>query len=346
MNTDPDTIEEEAEIEVAAATLPEPEPPATMNLPAVIDPDRAFMPVAIELIDEAARFLATCPGLAREFKEFDNCRAIAYQAARWGLDPVAVAGKAYFANGRIGYEAQLVHALIEKNGDLREPLQFEYGYGGDKQKIGPNRFVKVIGWIQGASRPASVTTPTVAQIKIKNSPLWFSDPDQQLAYYGARAWARRHRPGAILGIYAKEEVQNISVIGETGEPRRPMFEEEEIHEAEFEDSVPQTAADLAAHARAEAKANGEQDSRDPRDAPRNKDPVAGPGGVSEPADMPAVREWAAAEQTRLLGLPLAELKIAWEVTRADTRWRRLKSYDQPTANAIYQTIKAKTEGKS
>jgi len=41
---------------------------------------------------------------------------------------------------------------------------------------------------------------------VKNSPLWKSDPDQQLGYYSARSWARRHFPELLLGVYTQEEM--------------------------------------------------------------------------------------------------------------------------------------------
>ena len=62
------------------------------------------------------------------------------------------------------------------------------------------------------------SSPRVGQITPKNSPLWKSDPDQQLCYYSIRAWARRHMPGVLLGIYAVEELQQIVVKDVTPPP--------------------------------------------------------------------------------------------------------------------------------
>jgi hypothetical protein len=71
-----------------------------------------------------------------------------------------------------------------------------------------NRRVIVTGRVKGDKEDCEITTPTVAEIKVKNSPLWTSDPDQQLAYYGSRAWARRHTPDVLMGVYDVEEFES------------------------------------------------------------------------------------------------------------------------------------------
>ena len=53
-------------------------------------------------------------------------------------------------------------------------------------------------------------SPEIGKIQPKNSPLWKTDPDQQLGYYTIRAWARRHRPDVLLGVYDREEAATMS----------------------------------------------------------------------------------------------------------------------------------------
>jgi hypothetical protein len=53
------------------------------------------------------------------------------------------------------------------------------------------------------------TTPAIGSITTKNSPLWKSDPQQQLGYFAARSWARRHTPEVILGVYDREEAEQF-----------------------------------------------------------------------------------------------------------------------------------------
>lgn len=138
------------------------------------------------------------------------CLAITIQASRWAADPFGVIQKAYVvkaADGseRIAYEAQLVAAVV----NTRAPLcgRLELIYSGE----GATRRVKVVGTFRDTGEIREVVTPTVAKCK-KKSPLWDSDPDQQLAYYGIRAWGRRWVPEVLLGIYSVEELQEEPVV--------------------------------------------------------------------------------------------------------------------------------------
>lgn len=139
------------------------------------------------------------------------CLAIALQAMKWGADPFAVSNKAYITRNsktgeeQIAYEAQLVHAIVNSCGPLTRRLRATY----DGQ--GATRRCKIVGWVKGEDEPLEYTSPTVQQIAVKNSPLWQGDPDQQLFYYSSRAWARRHVPEVLLGIYTPDEVAHMTI---------------------------------------------------------------------------------------------------------------------------------------
>jgi hypothetical protein len=57
------------------------------------------------------------------------------------------------------------------------------------------------------------TSPPRGRITPQNSPLWKTDPDQQQFYYSARALCRRHFPDVLLGIYARDELDDQPAIG-------------------------------------------------------------------------------------------------------------------------------------
>ena len=57
-----------------------------------------------------------------------------------------------------------------------------------------------------ATPSPKVRTVKIKTIKTRNSPLWTQDPEQQLAYYTKRAWARLYCPEVLLGVYAEDEV--------------------------------------------------------------------------------------------------------------------------------------------
>ncbi len=146
------------------------------------------------------------------------CLGVALQAFRCGGDPFAWANKAYITTNKageeqIGYEAQLVHAVVNSSAVLQRRLRPSY------EGEGTARRCKVVGFVKGETEPLEYLSPPISQIGVKNSPLWTSDPDQQLFYYSTRAWARRHVPEILLGIYVPEEIDTIDITP-LAEPQR------------------------------------------------------------------------------------------------------------------------------
>lgn len=134
------------------------------------------------------------------------CLAVTIQASRWEADPFGVIQKAYITKAkdgseRLAYESQLFGAIVNTRAPLAGRLNLIYS--GD----GGTRAVKVVGVFRATGEVREVQTPGVSKIK-KQSPLWTDDPDQQLAYYGIRAWARRWVPELMLGIYTPEDFQD------------------------------------------------------------------------------------------------------------------------------------------
>lgn len=129
------------------------------------------------------------------------CMAVALQALDWQMNPFAVASKSYQVNGAIAYEAQLIAAVVNTRSGIKGRLKYRYdGTGNDMT-------CTVTGTIDGDE--LEYTTPTIGSITTKNSPLWKSDPQQQLGYFAARSWARRHTPEVILGVYDREEAEQF-----------------------------------------------------------------------------------------------------------------------------------------
>lgn len=135
------------------------------------------------------------------FKNPGTCIRVCFQAIEWGMSPFGVADKAYKVGKKLAYESQLIHAVIEARAPLQKRLRCRYE--GD----GPTLKCFVWGTFIGETEPHEYESPTFAEIKIKNSPLWVQDPKQQLFYYASRAWARRWAPDVLLGIYTREELQ-------------------------------------------------------------------------------------------------------------------------------------------
>lgn len=147
-----------------------------------------------------------------------DCFAVALQAFRWQMDPFSVANKSYFVNDRMAYEAQLVNAVVYAHAPLAGRLDIKW------EGAWPNRVCIVTGIIRGDKNP-HVRRVDARTITVRNSPLWKSDPDQQLAYFATRAWARLYAPDVLMGVYTPEEFRGETVEGEvipnTPEAERP-----------------------------------------------------------------------------------------------------------------------------
>lgn len=126
-----------------------------------------------------------------------DCLAIVTQAMIWGLNPFAVAQKAHVINGKLGYEAQLVNAVVMQSGAIRG--SFSYEYEGDRCRVG--------AVLRGESHITWGEWLSAASVQTKNSPLWKVNPKQQMGYLQVKNWARAYCPGALLGVYSTDELE-------------------------------------------------------------------------------------------------------------------------------------------
>jgi hypothetical protein len=152
------------------------------------------------------------------------CLALLCRAEHWGIDPFGLAMESYQASkdqsSPVAYQASVYKTVAIKAG-----INFEYIYTGEThftadaaksakgnqvagQTAAGTRQVTVRAEVAGHMR--EYTSPKLMDIKVKNSPLWHNDPDQQLASYGARAWMRRYRPDLMMGALSVDEVQDAS----------------------------------------------------------------------------------------------------------------------------------------
>jgi len=132
-----------------------------------------------------------------------DCLAITLQAMRWRMDPYIVGGKTHLVNGNLGYEAQLVIAVLKNSGAVKGRPHYEFRGDGSNLECRA-------GFVP-AGEDAIVWTEwlSISTIITKNSPLWKVNPKQQFGYLQARNWARLYAPDALLGIYTEDELQVI-----------------------------------------------------------------------------------------------------------------------------------------
>lgn len=128
-----------------------------------------------------------------------DCLMVIEQAIRWRMSPFAVAQATSVIQGKLMFEGKLVAAALHTSGALTSRLRYDYSGEGD------TREVVVSATLANENEVRSV------KIRLKDArtsnPLWTKQADQQLAYHGARVWARRYTPEVILGVYSPEEME-------------------------------------------------------------------------------------------------------------------------------------------
>ncbi|EAW1173088.1 enterohemolysin [Salmonella enterica subsp. enterica] len=189
-----------------------------------------------------------------------DCMAIAMQAAQWNMSPYAVAQKTFTVGGVLGYEAQLVNAVICTRGPLTGRPEYDW-FGPWEKVIGKfeirkndkGKEYRVPGWrladeegigvkiwatLRREDKPRELTL-LLSQARTRNSTLWADDPRQQLAYLAVKRWARLYCPEVILGVYTSDELEERTEKVINPEPKVERVNPRDIPE----DVDTQTAGD-------------------------------------------------------------------------------------------------------
>jgi hypothetical protein len=161
------------------------------------------------------------------------CVAAFSMALRWKMDPYAVARASYVVKGIIGFMSSMWNSVLYNSGVLEGNLKYEYKGEGD------GRYVIVRGKLKREKDVLEYTSPPVSMLKpkrnergeLKGSPLWETNPDQQLGYHGSVFWQRRHCPEVMMSLYSKEELEESNIGPEHARdvtPRNRSVEGEEL----------------------------------------------------------------------------------------------------------------------
>ena len=202
--------------------------------------DSASMDSMMRLADIMAKGRATIPEHLRGSPA--DCAAVIMQAIQWRMNPFAVAQKTHLVNGTLGYEAQLVNAVIQSSGVTVDRFSYDW-YGPWEKIIGKSKVqqkaavgkygdkdykkaseyripdysmadedglgVRVWCTLRGETEPR-VLDLLLVQASVRNSPLWATDPKQQLAYLAVKRWTRLYAPDVILGVYTPDELEEVN----------------------------------------------------------------------------------------------------------------------------------------
>lgn len=154
-----------------------------------------------------------------------DCLAVVMQAAQWQMNPYVVAQKTHIINGTLGYEAQLINAVVSSSNAIVG--RFHYEYKGSREDWKP-KWVKEVRngkdhWKPVFSENAAVKVGAVlagetditwgewiypCDQTVFNSPLWRSNPKQQAGYLAVKFWARFYTPDVLLGAYTPDELHD------------------------------------------------------------------------------------------------------------------------------------------
>ncbi len=135
-----------------------------------------------------------------------RCFLIVNQAVGWRMDPFAVAQCASVVHGRVCFEGKLIAAVLDNL--LGVKLEYQWD---DKQGDALGIIVSAVGddgeLVCNKDGTPKTVKGTVGEWKTtsKGSP-WPNQPRKQLAYRGAREWARLHKPSVMLGVYTPDDM--------------------------------------------------------------------------------------------------------------------------------------------
>lgn len=163
-----------------------------------------------------------------------DCMAIVMQSMQWGISPFAVAQKTHLTQGgALGYEAQLINAVVISRAPIQGRPEYEYLGDWDKilgrvneQKSDKGGKYYTAAWKKedeiglgiivrltmiGETVPREVKV-MMTQAYPRFSTQWATDPKQQISYLAIRKWARLHAPDVILGVYTNDEMPSTEEI--------------------------------------------------------------------------------------------------------------------------------------
>lgn len=190
-----------------------------------------------------------------------DCLAIVMQSMQWGMNPFAVAQKTHVVSGRLGYEAQLVNAVLTESGAITGHPHYEF------RGAGPDLECRVGCVLRGEDDITWGEWYALRDVKTRNSPLWATNPRQQLGYLQLKFWARLYAPGPVLGVYTVDELEPDQPV-QRGPRRKSAAPDAQASPAPLVQRVDQETGEIAAPAPAasSAPADGQASTQAPAPA--------------------------------------------------------------------------------
>lgn len=138
-----------------------------------------------------------------------NVLMVVNRALQWGVDPIALISESFVVGGKLDFQGKVIAAVVNALGGLRNNLTFTYTGNGE------DLVVTVAGTLKSENAPRTINlsyrdaVTKDGQGRVNEQ--WKKDVESKLAYSGAKKWARRHAPGVVLGLFAEDEDEPITI---------------------------------------------------------------------------------------------------------------------------------------
>lgn len=177
-----------------------------MNELTTIDPFRApvvMLPSDPMQLMALAKDLANARLIPSQFQKSPaDCWLVMSFCLNRRMDFFMVAPECNVVKGRLFFSGKLTQALLNTSGYLAERINFEYEGTGDDLAV-------IV-----SGRLTTETTPRIVRVELKRvrteNEMWRKQPEQQLAYAGARIWGRRHLPEVLMGLMFEGETIDVT----------------------------------------------------------------------------------------------------------------------------------------
>ena len=175
------------------------------NLPATpADPSPLLAEGSFASMWRLAEAMAKAKTISKDFQNSPgDCLRAVELAHRTGQSPFAIIDHLFNVGGKLAYDGQGMAAMINAHPKIVGSLRYVYSGDGDRREC------RVVGRLAGETEDRDVVVTLKQGLADSKGARarWQSDPDQMLAYYGARKWGRRHAPEVTMGLFTPDELR-------------------------------------------------------------------------------------------------------------------------------------------
>ena len=210
-------------------------PPQGMAMPAA--PQGGMMgifadPQTFQGAMQMAQALADSTIIPREFqKNPSNCLIAIEMSARLSMSPMMVMQNLFIINGRPSWSSKWIVAMINNSRKYKTELQYEFG--SDPADGGLSCFAWVMDR-EGHKVVGPKVTMKMAEAEgwvSKNGSKWKTMPQVMIQYRAASFFASKNCPEMTMGLYSREEAEEMDyedLTGAEGVPDAPTLSADDL----------------------------------------------------------------------------------------------------------------------